>query len=164
MFSPLSSKLSYSLTAPTRDLAPTSLLELIQLTVPAVGRNMPGSSFNRGAWVSSTNSTGSGMGYFQMLSAQTLQCCYFQLALLNAGELQGESKPPGNMECQHPLSQQRNAWHTCGARGKLCYSALRQLSVITNTTSFPCSALLSKLNRKGITPLLPSKKGLVLFK
>lgn len=101
MFSPLSSKLSYSLTAPTRDLAPTSLLELIQLTVPAVGRNMPGSSFNRGAWVSSTNSTGSGMGYFQMLSAQTLQCCYFQLALLNAGELQGESKPPGNMECQH---------------------------------------------------------------
>lgn len=44
-----SSELSYSLPSPARDLAPTSLLELIQPTMPVVGRNTVGSGFSRGA-------------------------------------------------------------------------------------------------------------------
>lgn len=68
-----SSELSYSLPSPARDLAPTGLLELIQLTTPVMGRNPLGSSFSRGAPVSSTNSAGSGKGCFHMLSPPNLQ-------------------------------------------------------------------------------------------
>lgn len=71
-----SSKISYSLPSPARDLAPTSLLELIQLTTPVVGRNTPDSSFNRRALFSSTNSAGSGKGDFHMLLTLLLQLAF----------------------------------------------------------------------------------------
>lgn len=98
------------------------------------------------------------------LERDVSKCCQhqpFSAGLWCATERAG---PLGTWNASTTHSQERNAWHTCSARGKLCDSALGQLSVITNTTSFPCSTRLSKLNRKWITSLPPLKKGLVLSK
>lgn len=152
MFSPLSSKLSYWQLLPETLLPPVCWSSSSCLCLPWEGtRQAPASTEEH----ESLPPTPLG------LDRDVSKCFSANPSMLAFDECwwARESKPPGNMECQHhPFPVKECLTHT-QCQGKLCDSAL---SVTTNTTSFPCRALLSKLNRKGITSLPPLKKKLGL--